>query len=997
VSNFAYTPGYGDWTREYNNYTYVEDDTGDYSYNTWVEEDLVNGYLIRKPYYQYDYENGTHRQEAVYEYDLENGNRIRTHAYEYDGNNGSHILVDVHSYDPVYGYYSFVENPGDGEYSYNSDTNEYYYDPDYGTFSREYDAENGNYVYCHQELVPNDNGYYVIVPDEWLYQYDYYHGDYSIVDYNYILDENGDYVLVPGEWEYEYVVPGNGEYVDRGGYIYTPGVGDYDIDYNSPYYRPTPGEGDYTFTSNQYIYTPGAGYLNKYESCEIIEYIGKSSAVVVPETLGGHTVTSLGQNLFNYLTAPGVTSITLPETLVTINYRAFGYTSITSLHIPASVTQLYNNPFGGASKLQTVTFGEGSLFVCENKVIYDAGKKAVYAFLDTYSDITYTLPDTLEDFSSYMWSGTGAAGDAIIQNYATGDNPNFTAIDGVLFTKDMKHLVAYPIGNTRTAYTVPNGVEQVGETSNYSYNSNLRTVTIPEGVTTLHNPFGWSVWEYDPISFQVLPTESMIYNISSTVQHIFESGNCNMNGGFNVNPNNPYFTSIDGVLYNKNVTTLLAYPDHKNDVTYTIPATVTKLSAALGRSPFINTRIKELTLSANLESVVPSDFQWLDNLNSFIVPNGNTQLAAIDGVLYSKDRKFLISYPRLKWDSTYTILPGTEWVNVYDNLQPFTYFLQEVTFPGSVKVIGGYMTWSYNGQYLTSLTLKGSNDYTRRWASYFGYNFIRVDATVTALETVVDEAIVVLTELLDVAAPLDRDTMTLEQFFDVTGVIELFDALSDVDKTTVDRGIIDKVEEAREAIAQINHADNNVSIVGADWNIRVEASEIISTDSSYATAVNVAGEETDIVALYDIKLTKNNATYNLPGGQKITVTINGDFSEYDKEARDKLRIYHLKENLTSEYIKPISVTNDTITFRVATFSLFGVAMTELPDGKGDINDDGEIDGRDVTYLARYLAEWSGYSLTNESAADVNGDGNVDGRDVTYLARYLAEWAGYSLD
>lgn len=63
---------------------------------------------------------------------------------------------------------------------------------------------------------------------------------------------------------------------------------------------------------------------------------------------------------------------------------------------------------------------------------------------------------------------------------------------------------------------------------------------------------------------------------------------------------------------------------------------------------------------------------------------------------------------------------------------------------------------------------------------------------------------------------------------------------------------------------------------------------------------------------------------------------------------------------------------------------------------GDVNNDGEIDGKDVTYLARYLAEWSGYALLEVGAADINRDGDIDGKDVTYLARYLAEWTGYSL-
>lgn len=64
--------------------------------------------------------------------------------------------------------------------------------------------------------------------------------------------------------------------------------------------------------------------------------------------------------------------------------------------------------------------------------------------------------------------------------------------------------------------------------------------------------------------------------------------------------------------------------------------------------------------------------------------------------------------------------------------------------------------------------------------------------------------------------------------------------------------------------------------------------------------------------------------------------------------------------------------------------------------RGDVNGDGVVNGKDRTYLARALAGWPTYTITNEYAADVNGDGVVNGKDRTYLARALADWPGYSL-
>ena len=61
------------------------------------------------------------------------------------------------------------------------------------------------------------------------------------------------------------------------------------------------------------------------------------------------------------------------------------------------------------------------------------------------------------------------------------DNPAYSQIDGVLFDKRQKTLVAYPGARTGT-YTIPQGVEHIGY---YAFKScgGLTGVTIPDGVT----------------------------------------------------------------------------------------------------------------------------------------------------------------------------------------------------------------------------------------------------------------------------------------------------------------------------------------------------------------------------------------------------------------------------------------------------------------------------------------------------------------------------------
>lgn len=61
-------------------------------------------------------------------------------------------------------------------------------------------------------------------------------------------------------------------------------------------------------------------------------------------------------------------------------------------------------------------------------------------------------------------------------------NTKYKSSNGVVFTKDGKHLVAIPTGKTGS-YTIPSGTEQIDSTC--CKGGKLSTVTIPSTVTTI--------------------------------------------------------------------------------------------------------------------------------------------------------------------------------------------------------------------------------------------------------------------------------------------------------------------------------------------------------------------------------------------------------------------------------------------------------------------------------------------------------------------------------
>ncbi len=64
------------------------------------------------------------------------------------------------------------------------------------------------------------------------------------------------------------------------------------------------------------------------------------------------------------------------------------------------------------------------------------------------------------------------------------DNPNFAAVDGVLYTKDMKTLLYYPAAKEGTTFTVPATVTTIAEGA-FLNATKLQTIVLPEGLTTI--------------------------------------------------------------------------------------------------------------------------------------------------------------------------------------------------------------------------------------------------------------------------------------------------------------------------------------------------------------------------------------------------------------------------------------------------------------------------------------------------------------------------------
>ena len=118
-----------------------------------------------------------------------------------------------------------------------------------------------------------------------------------------------------------------------------------------------------------------------------------------------------------------------------------------------------------------------------------------------------------------------------------------------------------------------------------------------------------------------------VYNVSSGVTKIDEYAfyNCNNLQAINVNDDNTAYTSENGVLMNKNKTSIEVYPSGKKESTYTIGKSISYVDASL--------------------------FKYCSNLQAFNVEEENANYSAEDGVLFNKDKTEIKRYPVGKTDA----------------------------------------------------------------------------------------------------------------------------------------------------------------------------------------------------------------------------------------------------------------------------------------------------------------------------------------------------------
>lgn len=217
---------------------------------------------------------------------------------------------------------------------------------------------------------------------------------------------------------------------------------------------PSVVQAQFTFTTNNGAIT-------------ITGYTGSGGTVIIPNTINGRPVTSIGIGAFYGST--NLIGVTIPNSVTNIRQSAFASCGkLTSVTLGSGVAIISDSAFASCTKLTSVTIpnsvtaiGELAFQNCTNLTSVTIGTNVPYISYSAFfrcSSLTAIWVDEL--------------------------NSGYRSVGGVLFDKNLTKLYTYPGGKTGS-YIVPAGVITIGFYA-FATCSGLTSVTIPESVMFLN-------------------------------------------------------------------------------------------------------------------------------------------------------------------------------------------------------------------------------------------------------------------------------------------------------------------------------------------------------------------------------------------------------------------------------------------------------------------------------------------------------------------------------
>lgn len=280
---------------------------------------------------------------------------------------------------------------------------------------------------------------------------------------------------------------------------------------------------------------------------------------------------------------------------------------------------------------------------------------------------------------------------------------------------------AFQYCKSLTKIEIPGTVKKIGNwwgnVNGQIFNgcSNLKEVILEEGIEEISGRAfdscskvkEWklpkSLKRIGPCAFRNISVEE--FNIPENVESIAATFISSSNlSRINVDSNNKYFTSVDGILFDKDSTRLIKYPENRDGNSYEVPNTVKTIDAnafiscknlqtiviadsveKIGDSAFDGSKLKTINLGGGITNISNKPFYGAWNLTNINVITENDKYESENGILFNKGKTILIKYPPAIINGEAYEIPNT-----VVEIGPQSFYrsqIKNVIIPSSVKKI----------------------------------------------------------------------------------------------------------------------------------------------------------------------------------------------------------------------------------------------------------------------------------------------------------------------
>ncbi len=476
-----------------------------------------------------------------------------------------------------------------------------------------------------------------------------------------------------------------------------------------------------------------------------------SGDVVIPDTIEGYPVTTIGDFAFN--NSYNLLNIKIPASVESMNYFSFSTTSC----VIANITVADENKFYSSD---------------EYGVLFNKDKTLLITYPIGNSRTEYTIPDSVERIGEYAFSFCNFDCIIISDSVKTISDNAFANcyFDNIIIPNSVTSIGAYAFEYCNLdSIEIPDSVTSIGQNA-FRNCSNLTRIEIPDSVTFIdssafndtayyNNEENWTdgVLYIEKHLIQVkddvteleiregtLTTANGAFHSSAELTNITIPASVTLIGdtafglcinlvNITVAESNEYYSSDEyGVLFNKNKTLLIQYPVGNSRTEYVIPDSVTKISEAsffycanltnvkipnsvamIGAGAFHEctgltsiiipegvttigeaafewcTGIVNISIPASVTIIGDAAFNLCTNLVNIIVAESNEYYSSDEyGVLFNKDKTELIEYPEGSKITKYAIPDSVTSIEYFEFLNCTN--LKNIKIPNSVTSIGEY-------------------------------------------------------------------------------------------------------------------------------------------------------------------------------------------------------------------------------------------------------------------------------------------------------------------